>query len=737
MAIYTSNTNRVTGLSGIDTESMIDQMMKAESVKYNRLEKEKISVTWKQEAYRTLITAMQDFQNKWFGTGSLSNNIGYDAFWNNFTSSITDVATGAASNAISIKNTANSGKYEINVIKKAETENITGKEVVSSISTDKTASQIEGAINEYGDISLKFSLDGDEKTITITKDELLKAGSLEATFKDKLNAAFGPDKISVTKNDKGMLSFEPVGAGHSLTISEGNERTNGVSFTQNGALADDVTHYEIKVNGYTARVTFDASDNDPNKKLAKIKEAMKEAENNDTGEKKDLNEYVTLSTSDTGDLTIKNTSKTDKVTFSSEFTNSKGLNGVNDQELKPTGSIDLMGLKSSTNNISLRTKLSDMAGDSFDSLFPIDKDEITLNFGGKDVTINKDDTIQSLINKVNSSDGSVKLSFNEVTNRFNIEATESGAKGTIQIKDTTIDTGTDTRGFIKEILKIDVVNKDNNEKYTPGQDAEFEIDGIRTTRPSNEIKMNGIEFTINSTGSVVLETKSDVDATVEKIKSFVEDYNKLIDQINEAVTTNRLKTDSGYYEPLTDEEKKGLSEDEIKKLEDAAKKGLLHRDDGLTKFLTSLRQNIYKPVDIGGKTISLYEIGITTTSNYNDGGKLVIDEDKLKKALEERGDEVKQLFTAENGIADTIKNTLNDAIGSKGYLRQKAGIVGTSSVGNNDLTKELEDITKRLKAERERLVAKETYYFNMFAKMEAAMNQQNNQMAVLLSSFGG
>ena len=46
MAIYTSNINRVTGLSGIDTESMIDQMMKAETTKYNRLEKQKTTVTW-------------------------------------------------------------------------------------------------------------------------------------------------------------------------------------------------------------------------------------------------------------------------------------------------------------------------------------------------------------------------------------------------------------------------------------------------------------------------------------------------------------------------------------------------------------------------------------------------------------------------------------------------------------------------------------------------------------------
>ena len=43
-------------------------------------------------------------------------------------------------------------------------------------------------------------------------------------------------------------------------------------------------------------------------------------------------------------------------------------------------------------------------------------------------------------------------------------------------------------------------------------------------------------------------------------------------------------------------------------------------------------------MDFGGKTISLYEIGITTTSNYNDGGKIEFDEEKFRKALTERGD---------------------------------------------------------------------------------------------------
>ncbi len=732
MAVYTSNVNRVTGLSGIDTESMIDQMMKAESAKYTRLEKQQTTVTWQQEAYRQLITSIQSFQDKWFSTSNISNNIGYDSFWNNYTTSIKDSSTGLDSNVITINSTTNSGKYNINVTQKAEIESITGGAITSNISTDKTATDIENSIKQYGDISLKFNLDGVTKEINVTKDEL-NGKNLEDVLNDKLKTAFGTTssgdaKVKVTKDGSGKLTFSPTGDGHSLSVSDGSERTNGVSFTQKGALASGVNEFEISIDGYTAKVQFTSDDNTEDKKLSKIQEALKEATNS-LGEKKDLNSYISVSKSGE-DLVIKNKSK------DSETEVSIKVNGgsENKQTLNPTGSLSLIGVKNSTTNITLTSKLSNVFGEDFNNLFAGNNDEITLNFGGKDVTVNKDDTIQTLINKVNSSEGSVKLSFNEVTNRFNVESTQSGANGDIQISDTT------TQNFLKNITKIDVVDKNNslNSKYTEGKDAIFEVDGIQTTRPSNEISMNGISFTINGTGSVSLEAKNDVDGAVKKIKEFVEDYNKLIEEINTAVTDTRPKSSKyDYYEPLTDDEKEAMSDDEIEKWEEKAKTGLLNGDEHLNKFLSSLRGNVYKSIDIGGKTISLYEIGITTSKDWNSGGKLELDEEKLKKALEERGDEVKQLFTKTgDGIADSIKNSINDAIGSTGYLRKKAGIKGTTSAVNNDLTKELEEITKRLAEERERLYNKEMAYFQMFSKMEAAMNQQNNQMAAILGMTG-
>ena len=728
MAVYTSNVNRVTGLSGIDTESMIDQMMKAESAKYTRLEKQQTTVTWQQEAYRQLITSIQSFQDKWFSTSNISNNIGYDSFWNNYTTSIKDSSTGLDSNVITINSTTNSGKYNINVTQKAEIESITGGAITSNISTDKTATDIESIINKYGDISLKFNLDGVSKEISVTKNEL-SGKNLEDVLNDKLAKEFGTGRVTVTKDSSGKLTFSPVGDGHSLTISDGSERKDGVSYTQQGALADTVNEFEITIDGYTAKVTFDSSD-DADKRLSKIKDALKEAKNTN-GEEKDLTSYISVSKSGE-DLVIKNKSKDSETSVSIKVDGNPSTPAI--QTLNPTGSLGLMGVKNSTTNITLNSKLSNVFGEEFDKLFVGNTDELTLNFGGNDVIVNKDDTIQSLINKVNASKGSVNLSFNEVTNRFSVESTQSGANGDIQISDS------NTVDFLKNITKIDVVDKNNslNSKYTEGKDAIFEVDGIQTTRPSNEISMNGISFTINGTGSVSLEAKNDVDGAVKKIKEFVEDYNKLIEEINTAVTDTRPKSSKyDYYEPLTDDEKEAMSDDEIEKWEEKAKTGLLNGDEHLNKFLSSLRGNVYKSIDIGGKTISLYEIGITTSKDWNSGGKLELDEEKLKKALEERGDEVKQLFTKTgDGIADSIKNSINDAIGSTGYLRKKAGIKGTTSAVNNDLTKELEEITKRLAEERERLYNKEMAYFQMFSKMEAAMNQQNNQMAAILGMTG-
>ena len=130
----------------------------------------------------------------------------------------------------------------------------------------------------------------------------------------------------------------------------------------------------------------------------------------------------------------------------------------------------------------------------------------------------------------------------------------------------------------------------------------------------------------HDTGTPIrLTTSRDTDKIVDSLKSFVEDYNALVEELNE-----HLKETANYkkYAPLTDEQKKEMSDKEIELWEEKSKEGLLHNDANITSFLGDMRMVLYSSVE--GAGLSLYDIGIETSDNWRDNGKLVIDEDVLK-----------------------------------------------------------------------------------------------------------
>ncbi len=126
------------------------------------------------------------------------------------------------------------------------------------------------------------------------------------------------------------------------------------------------------------------------------------------------------------------------------------------------------------------------------------------------------------------------------------------------------------------------------------------------------------------TDPVTFSSTPDVDSIYDTIKKFVDSYNGLIANISEKTSEKKNKD----YAPLTDDQREALSEDEIKKWEDLAKKGTLRRDSTLSSLLTKMRTSIYTSVS-DTSFGNLAKIGISTTSNYLEGGKLEIDEEKL------------------------------------------------------------------------------------------------------------
>lgn len=193
------------------------------------------------------------------------------------------------------------------------------------------------------------------------------------------------------------------------------------------------------------------------------------------------------------------------------------------------------------------------------------------------------------------------------------------------------------------------------------------------------------------------------------------------------------------FQPLSSEEKADLKEKEIELWEEKAKSGTLRNDSVISSALSQLRTALNSAV--GGVTGAdrLSEIGIKTSSNYMDNGKLVIDEAKLRKAISDDPNQVYELFAAdgatdsEKGLARRLVATLDD---TRKKVIEKAGTdtaVGTSfSLGRT--LKSYDDQITRFEA---RLEMVESRYYKQFSAMESAILRANSQSSYLMNAFGG
>lgn len=401
-----------------------------------------------------------------------------------------------------------------------------------------------------------------------------------------------------------------------------------------------------------------------------------------------------------------------------------------------SASATLMTAMELTNGQSNKVGMGQTVADVFGLSGSVD---LTIN-GVSDLGIESTDTIQEMMVKINSSSANVTLSYDSTLDKFTLEANSEGTTNSISF--------TDTDGLLSG-MKLNT--------HEAGKDAIFIIrtdDGdIPTSRSSNTFDIDGTRITLNetSTDEVDINVQSNAEDVKDKIVKFVEEYNKLIDAINGKVNEKRYYD----YKPLTDDEKKGLEEEDEKIWQDKAKSGLLRGDSALEGITSKLRVALYEAVD--GVGISLKDIGITTSPDYKSKGKLLIDEAKLTEALENKPDQVIQLFTkqsdnpyledgtaqerfTENGLANRINDILNDNIrttNGKGYLIVKAGNPDSAIDTQSDLYKKLRDADEKINDLLDYLADKEARYYNQFARMEQALAQLNNQSASLLQQMGG
>lgn len=404
---------------------------------------------------------------------------------------------------------------------------------------------------------------------------------------------------------------------------------------------------------------------------------------------------------------------------------------------------------------------------------------------GKGVTFN------TLASKINSAGLNIKAAYDSVNDSFSLYNTKGGADNTIAftldqvtaykqqtdedgnpvtdedgnpVMTTTLDDdyntyiSADTDDAKKSITAITTreflnnlnLQKSANEELTAvtfttgdndaikGENGTIKVDGVEYATEDNKVTVGGITYTaIDKTeGTAVVTVSQDVDAIVDKVKSFVEDYNKLLSSLYEKYDE---KSDSNY-KPLTQSQKDGMKEEQITKWEEKAKQGILYHDRTLQKIILDMRSAISTQIDLGnGEKTSAYSIGLSTTGLK---GQLTLNEDKLRSALAEDSDAVYNVFAKLDvnhmddsdrmGIAQRLGDVFTNATKT---IKSRAGS-SSDVTEDSDLNNLLRNLQTKMSNFKKMMNAFEDALYKKYDKMESALARLGTQMNYIMGNSG-
>lgn len=370
----------------------------------------------------------------------------------------------------------------------------------------------------------------------------------------------------------------------------------------------------------------------------------------------------------------------------------------------------------------------------------------------------------------------VRAVYDANIDRFFFQTEDTGKEAELSIK-------ADDEGSKKFINGLKL-NHDGNayvigEKYN-GQNAIINFDGAKGIEiGSNQFTINGMDFNIKSKGSFTTTVDTDIDAFYEKIEKFVEEYNKLVEKSNLLLTQKKNRS----YQPLTADQKKEMDKKDIELWEEKAKSGVLRSDELISRTMRNSRTWMYENIEgVEGSFKHLTEIGISTEkfSQGSLGGKLSIDEIKLKEAIRKDADGVLELLFKSpdygKGELEGVTSYKSDRELSSEQLqakRKQSGIVtrlydnlilgmqdiiNKSGIGDDSnlyrnvksnmlidfvtkhssismIDKDVMKLESKIDDLNVYLFEKENHYYSKFAAMEKALSRMNQQSMWLMQQF--
>ena len=399
--------------------------------------------------------------------------------------------------------------------------------------------------------------------------------------------------------------------------------------------------------------------------------------------------------------------------------------------------------------------------------------EVTISYTYAQLMGDDGKTFNDLVSDINKSGLNIKASYDSVHDLFSFYNSKTGEDNTISIK---IGTDTDytgshaalaTRNFFNNLglyqsvngdlkdqngisanqgdgnailFNLDADATDGTNSFT-GTNATFKIDGVTYDNVSgNNITVGGVTYTaleeMDPESMATVTITQDTDAIIDKVKSFITDYNKLLASLYEKYE----EKPNSDYKPLTQAQKDSMKEEQITKWEEKAKAGLLYHDQTIGKIIQNMRNGIIQSVEgVDGQYNSVFSLGISTTGLK---GQLVLDEDKLKKALSEDPDSVYNVFAkldandmdnqAKSGIAQRLGDIFVEANKS---IKDRAGS-SADITEDSDLNSLLRNLQTKMSNFKKLMNSFEDALYKKYDAMEATLAKLGTQLNFIMGGNG-
>ncbi len=353
-------------------------------------------------------------------------------------------------------------------------------------------------------------------------------------------------------------------------------------------------------------------------------------------------------------------------------------------------------------------------------------------------------TFNDLTAAVNSLGLTVKATYDSVNDKFSFYNTDSGSKSGVALK-----MGNDaTAEFFNSLGLKQSENgelADNALTFATGStsgvngtNANVNVDGMNYDISDNKLTVNGVTYNFTgveagTTSTVVVN--QDTDAIIDKVKSFVEDYNTLLKSLTDAYN----EKPNSNYKPLTEAQREQMKDEQIEKWEEKAKAGMLYHDQTLGKLIDQMREAVTTPIEgISGKYNSIFAIGISTTGTK---GQLTLDEDKLKAALNDDPDSVYNVFakldtndmdnSSKSGIAQRLGDVFMNNMKS---IRSRSGTDLTTN-DDSELSRLMRELQTRMSNFKSMMAAFEDKLYKKYDAMETALAGLGVQLNYVTSAF--